>query len=579
MTVVVALLAVAITAGREDVNPDRRECPPVKSVWKAENLDAEILYNGIELPPEWPPKNVRHLDRTEKSIPYLEHPPSVIGIDVGRQLFVDDFLIERTDLRRDFKYPEKYAGNPILKPETAHEINRPGNSCARACVGGVWWDPKIRKFRMWYEAGWLQTVGYAESTDGLKWERKQLDVRPGTNLVFPKDTPRFDSWVVTPDFKTADPYSNWLLFMRPPGPSAQPCYTATSKDGIHWSSLKKGGECGDRSTMFFNPFRGKWVFSLRAEMGPWGKGGTRSRSYREADDFILGSQWKFELQDTTEDVVMWLQPDDAEPRDALLKLPPQLYNFDAVAYESIMLGAYSIWRGPENDVIVKKGMPKITDVEFGYSRDGFHFAHPERTPAIASERWFSGKWDTGYVQSMPNLLVVVDEKLLFYYGAAEGNPSRLGIGGFTCDQNGCYDRGASGVAILRRDGFAAMRPAVGKESGELVTRPLLFSGKCLFVNAACSKGSLKVELLDLDGNVINPYSAENCEAFSADSTKTRIAWKGADCLSALVGKPVRFRFLLKEGELYSFWVSRSERGESCGYLGGGGPDYPGVQDL
>jgi hypothetical protein len=27
-------------------------------------------------------------------VPYLRHPPSVINVDVGRQLFVDDFLVE-----------------------------------------------------------------------------------------------------------------------------------------------------------------------------------------------------------------------------------------------------------------------------------------------------------------------------------------------------------------------------------------------------------------------------------------------------------------------------------------------------
>ncbi len=36
------------------------------------------------------------------TVPYLQSPPSLIPIDVGRQLFVDDFLIEKTDLERTF---------------------------------------------------------------------------------------------------------------------------------------------------------------------------------------------------------------------------------------------------------------------------------------------------------------------------------------------------------------------------------------------------------------------------------------------------------------------------------------------
>ncbi len=44
------------------------------------------------------------------TVPYLQSPPSVIPIDVGRQLFVDDFLIEKTDLERTFHAAEKYSG-------------------------------------------------------------------------------------------------------------------------------------------------------------------------------------------------------------------------------------------------------------------------------------------------------------------------------------------------------------------------------------------------------------------------------------------------------------------------------------
>ncbi|MFA7003668.1 MAG: sialidase family protein, partial [Verrucomicrobiia bacterium] len=53
-----------------------------------------VLYNGIELPYEWPP---RHLDPASTDpMPVRYHLPKKIPIDVGRQLFVDDFLIEKT---------------------------------------------------------------------------------------------------------------------------------------------------------------------------------------------------------------------------------------------------------------------------------------------------------------------------------------------------------------------------------------------------------------------------------------------------------------------------------------------------
>src|SRR5262245_35266354 len=61
----------------------------------------ETLYNGIELPAVWPPK-ITATPRDPVAPPYLKSPPAVIPIDVGRQLFVDDFLVAETTLRRAF---------------------------------------------------------------------------------------------------------------------------------------------------------------------------------------------------------------------------------------------------------------------------------------------------------------------------------------------------------------------------------------------------------------------------------------------------------------------------------------------
>jgi hypothetical protein len=75
----------------------------------------EILYNGIELPDQWPPQKDK-LTRDLMDVPYLDAPPAVIPIDVGRQLFVDDFLVEESTLNRTFHQPEIYK-EPVIKPE------------------------------------------------------------------------------------------------------------------------------------------------------------------------------------------------------------------------------------------------------------------------------------------------------------------------------------------------------------------------------------------------------------------------------------------------------------------------------
>ena len=56
----------------------------------------------------------------------------------------------------------------------------------------------------------------------------------------------------------------------------------------------KSGRVIDRSTVFFNPFRNVWVFSIRHAY-TWSKGTygfERRRSYVENADMLTASQWK-----------------------------------------------------------------------------------------------------------------------------------------------------------------------------------------------------------------------------------------------------------------------------------------------
>jgi hypothetical protein len=109
------LVFLVMDAGTEI--EEHRPAPP--KPWN-ENA-GEVLYNGIVLPGVWPTDHLDPKSDEPMPVPYLSKPPKVIPIDVGRQLFVDDFLIESTDLKRVFHQAEKYEGNPVFKPETETE--------------------------------------------------------------------------------------------------------------------------------------------------------------------------------------------------------------------------------------------------------------------------------------------------------------------------------------------------------------------------------------------------------------------------------------------------------------------------
>jgi hypothetical protein len=255
-------------------------------------------------------------------------------------------------------------------------------------------------------------------------------------------------------------------------------------------------------------------------------------------------------------------------------MKPSLYNFDAVAYESLMLGAFTIMQGPENNFCMEEGVPKMTEIHLGFSRDGFHWSRPDdRTPFIPGGRK-AGTWDRAYLHSNAALCLVVGDELWFYYTGFAGDPSRKHED--SAAKNGMYANASMGIARLRRDGFASMDADAG--GGTLTTRPLTFGrGSHLFVNADTAGGELRVEALDAQGRPIAGLERASCEPLAVDHTRCQVRWSGGRDLKALRDRPVRFRFHLTRGKLYAFWVA-DEDGASGGYLAGGGPGYGSLRD-
>ena len=498
-----------------------------------------------------------------------------VDIDCGRQLFVDDALIASSQgLVRHWTAPVK-CEDPLVWPGAGAAPKTTDGTASKdepvnltcATDGGLWWDPSLRKFRLWYQADWLGDICYAESPDGISWEYPDLGIAPGTNRIFEHDV--IDSWCVVPNYAAANPYADWCLHISAPGGSTSDGLWRSS-DGVHFKSLGVAGRSGDRSTMYYDPFRGVWVFSLRDYRKPVG----RSRRYFASKEFGgEGCHWMWPNDKGSSQFAKYPVPE--EWLVATNGLRRSLYSFDAVAYESVMLGVMEIlYNTPgDNGDCEKIGLPKQTGLHFCFSRDGKTF-EPRKDADIAPSGWGSGKWDTGYLSAIGGICVIKDERLLFYYTGLRGDGLRLKRGKW--QRNGMYSNGSIGVATLRRDGFAGM---VADGKGTLDTKPLVFSGKHLFVNTECRFGSIAAEVLDAEGRPLPGFSRTDCTAVERkDTTKTELRFSGGD-LSSLAGREVSFRFFLHCGTFYSFWVSPSARGESRGYVAGGGPDYPGLLDM
>jgi hypothetical protein len=498
-------------------------------------------------------------------VPYLAHPPEVIPIDVGRQLFVDDFLVESTDLRRIFHQAEKYEGNPVFEAETEEEKKR--NEVVYLGQGGVFYDPAEKLFKMFYTAGWRGPLAVATSPDLKTWTRPDLG-RHGGNILLPEGAAWGDGEGTTAgtdnaiwyDIAAADPKERikfLTCWSHVPKDQQVPGITHSLQisDGVTWSKPVPGSTAAaDYGSIFFNPFRNRWVQSIKQ-----GSSRGRCRHYVESENFLDGADWS--------NAVYWTNADHLDLPEPATTYPgggetPQLYSLAAVAYESLMIGMHQIHRGPNNRICDEGKFPKLTDLELGFSRDGFHWDRPDRRGFIRGERE-RGAWDRAYLHTTTGIFIVLGDRLVFPYCAYSGD-----AGGGKRDM---YGGGAIGLASLRRDGFASMEAEAA--AGTLTTRPLRFSGKHLFVNVDNPQGGLRVELLDKSGAVVAVS-----DSVADDSTIRRVAWEGMDDLAAFAGKPMRFRFHLTQGALYAFWVSADEDGSSGGYLAAGGPGYEGLRD-
>lgn len=533
----------------------------------------DALWNGIVIPDSWS-FTVDPNEGDPVTPPYLipseagGYAPDTVNIDVGRQLFVDDFLIGSTTLTRTWHQAE-LLNEPVFRAETEWELTEPAS--AAMVSGGLWYDMDEKLYKMWYEAGFNNCLAYATSKDGIHWERPALNA-DGSNLIVRGQ--QSDSSSVWLDYD-APADERYKLMLRSPNTGSETMLSArlyTSSNGTVWKPAGVTGTLGDRSTFFYNPFTGTWVYSCRYQYrdglawGPY-KQSQRCRFYHAGLSFTEAAQWDW---DGSNRPVLWLKTDSADQIDQTQpgNRIPEVYNFDSIAYESVMLGMFQIWYGPTNATIAQTKKPKITELQAAFSRDGFYYDRPTREALIPASRT-DGTWDYGYLQSATGGLIVYDDEIRIYYSALSGHAT----GADGSEQTGAYVGGAVGYATLRRDGFASM-----DGTGVLTTKPLTVTKdvRYLFVNANTSGGTLRAEILDADGNVMEGFGADRCRAMTADNCCYALSWDGAEDLSFLRGKTFRIRFTQESGELYAFWLSADPEGASGGAVGAG---YAGEKEL
>ena len=104
---------------------------------------------------------------------------------------------------------------------------------------------------------------------------------------------------------------------------------------------------------------------------------------------------------------------------------------------------------------------------------------------------------------------------------------------------------------MRIDGFASL--SAGYEGGELLTKPFTFEGKQLELNFESSAaGGIRIEIQDETGTAISGFRLSDAQEIIGNQISRLAQWNGQSDVSALVGKAIRLRFVMKDADLYSF---------------------------
>ena len=468
--------------------------------------------------------------------------PGVIALGSRRELFVDDFLIER------MSGAELELHSPI-RAETVLTFDKPweGPTCGFFSViedNGL--------FRLYYRGSANNPLGndrhtqdnpmtvcYAESRDGIHWVRPNLGLvefrgsKDNNILWMGQEALAFAPFLDTNPAAPASERFKATAATVIPGRKQYALVGLVSPDGKQWTKIGDHSIIPDDTTnvfdsqnvSFWDPTRNKYVTLYRAS-----KSGTRWTKFAESADF---AHWPKES-------IQWF--------DYLGAPLEQLYTCAARPYPR----APHIYVGFPNRYQPHRTSPQqpnpdmnkgINDAVFMSSRDGLHwdrrflesFLRPGRDPLNWTDR--NNYVAAGLLRTAP------DELSLYFSQNYRSSTAHLRRG------------------VLRLDGMVSV--SAGYRGGEFVTKPFTFTGDTLSLNFETSAaGSIRLELQDQHGNPISGYELETFPPLWGDHIDHVVTWtanpRWGTSLKKLEGTPIRLRVVLRDADLYSLQFRSSE---------------------
>ncbi len=503
-------------------------------------------------------------------------------IDIGSrlELFADDYLIEKLTGAAELRLHQ-----PEPK-EIAIIYDAPWEGSGSGYVS-VFKDGDT--YRMYYKA-W-QLLGsedvshdicccYAESNDGIHWDKPNLGLyefkgSKQNNIVFINGT--IDGVEAdgghpavfrdeNPNVPSDERYKAILVAWNSPsqGPWNSPnkgLVVFKSHDGIHWLALNKAAVITDgmfdsQNLAFWDDTRGEY----RAYWRTFTKRPTKLTAQDTDDqDAIRGYEVRSIRTARSKDMIHWYDYKDVEYIDSPLE---QLYTSVVKPYyraPHLYLGFPTryIDRGWSESI---RMLPELEEREYRAFKDKnaderYGTAITEGLFMVSRDGVLFRRWNEAFLR--PG----IERKGSWAYGnqyiawsmvetksSLEGAPNELSF--YAVESFWTGTSSALRRYTLRIDGFVSISAPM--KGGELITRPLTFSGDKLHINFASSAvGDIRVEIQDEAGNPVPGFTLKDCLPVYGDSLERIVVWKNGSNLLPLKNRPVRLRFVLKDADLYS----------------------------
>ncbi len=440
-------------------------------------------------------------------------------------LFVPGEITERVNCFDRIEPLKKHSRNPVMVGERPWE--RMG-----VCYPSVIWCEQERLFKMWYltgaegeivkhrpvqplidnaEISGRSFVCYAVSSDGLEWERPNLDKikiqgSSDNNILFADSGFFLGCVTVIQDVDDPDPGRRYkMLVYDHDGELRDGARTAVSPDGIDWRFVGEFPVLPSQDTpcLWHNQEEGEYVAFLKTRID-----GCRARLISTSRDFATWSSPQ-----------LCLAPDRGDSPTL------HFYAQSAFRHRDQVLGFLNVYEMATQQLAIEL-------ITSGTGTDWRRL--PGRPIVLAPGD--TGAWDGGMVLTGMNAPLKRVDSYWYYYNGYPSLHSEASSG-----------ESAAGVATFT-EGRLTGQQLVG--AGWFASKPFCCPGGRLTIDAV-AREPLTAEIYGAGyGGAFPGYEHGQCKPVTGDSPSHAIRWKTAENLDALKGTFVTLRVYGKNAIVY-----------------------------